>query len=118
LPVSTPFKIAEGDDFDQIEQGYGFVTAELTQFPIEVPPNRHELLGQSLLLIVASAVEIGTVTWARYPDDPMLSAAEAADQPTESRARALALPLFTIDAQTHFFAAPSGAGLDGGGTNP
>lgn len=118
LPISTPFKVAERDHLDQIEQRHGFVAAEFTHLSIEIPPNGHELLAQSFLLIVASAVKIGAITWARYPYDAMFSAAGTADQPSESRTGAFALALFAIDAQTHFFVAPSWADLDGGGMNP
>lgn len=48
----------------------------------------------------------------------MFPAAMAANGPAEGLAGPLALALFTIDAETHFFEAPSGTDFDGGGMNP
>jgi hypothetical protein len=51
-------------------------------------------------------------------DGSMFPAAMAANGPAEGLAGPLALALFTIDAETHFFEAPSGTDFDGGGMNP
>lgn len=80
LSVSTSFKITKRNDFDEIKECDGLQSPRFVQRSIEVPANRQELLTESLLLIIASGVEIGTISRTRDSSEPMLAAAEAADR--------------------------------------
>jgi len=117
LSISASFKIAERDDFDQVEQRDGFVSPRFIQFAVKLSPNRQELLTESFLLIVTSRIEIGAITGTGNPYDAMFSTAGAADQSPEGRARALTLSAVTIGTGAHLLVS-SGPGLGGGGMNP
>ncbi len=118
LSVASPLKITERHHFDQIVERHRFLAAQFAEFPVEIAPHRHELFAQTLLLVVASRPEIGAVRGAGNANDPVFAAALAADEPSQSGTRPLAFPLLAVDALTHYFEAPSAAGLGGGGMNP
>ena len=61
LSVSASFKIAERDDFDQVEQRDRFLPSRFIQFTIKIPPHVRELLTESFLLVIAAAIEISTI---------------------------------------------------------
>ncbi len=96
LSVSASFKIAECDDFDQIEQRDRFLPSRFIQLSIEISPYGQELLTEPFLLVIASTVEIGAIVWAGYPREAVLSTAWAADQSSEGRTRAFAFSMVAI----------------------
>ena len=62
LSIPSSLKVAERDDFDQIEERHGFVASQVVQFLIEVSPDGRKLRAESLLLVIASGVEIGAIS--------------------------------------------------------
>lgn len=117
LSIAASLEIAESDHLDQVVQGDGLFTSKVRQLPVEFPPQRHELLAQSLLLVSAARLEVLAILGTGNPNDPMFSAAERADESAQCGTWSLALALFAIGALTHLPELPA-PGFGGGGTKP
>src|SRR5262249_48623447 len=118
LAVATCLEIDERDDFDKVEAGQRFFTANLTHRSIELAPNVHGHPAQLFLLIVACGSTVHTVACESSRHAPVSAATLAADQPVQGGARPFAFSLFAIDAAAHFAVGPPDSGFGGGGTNP
>jgi hypothetical protein len=99
-------KIAKCDDFDQVEQRGGFLSARPAELAIQLPSNGRELFAQSLLLVVASGFKIHTVGWAGDSGQAMFPAALTADQTVEGRTGSFSLALVAVQTLTHFVDGP------------
>src|SRR5215510_11441105 len=80
LPVAATLEVTEDHHFNEIEQGYGFFTAQLRQLAIELAADRHELYSQSFLLVVTPGFKIDAVSRASDPHNSVFAATLAADQ--------------------------------------
>src|SRR5512134_57041 len=116
LTVPASLEITERHHLDEIVECHGFLAAGLADFPVELPPKRHELFAQTLLLIIASRAQVGAIGGTGDSDDAVFTAAEATDD-SQGRTGPLTLSLFAVGAFAHFFAPPSG-GFGGGGMKP
>ena len=119
LSIPSSLKVAERDDFDQIEERHGFVASQVVPVPDRSLAGwRLQLRAESLLLVIASGVEIGAIQWDMKSALRRCSPQQGLQiNPSEGRARAFATTIVTIRAQAHFFV-PSAPGLGGGGMNP
>ena len=91
-------KIAEADDFDQIQQARGFFAADLEDLSVRAPPFPAKQIPDTLSLIIGARFQIRAISRAVDLCQAIFTAAGGANEPAKRRAGAFTFRGVAIDA--------------------
>ena len=80
LPVTAAMKVTERDDLDKVIQGDSLLCSDFCKVAVKLTADRHELLAEAFLLIVASGAEIDAIGRTGDAHDPVFPATLRADE--------------------------------------